>query len=259
MKSVLKRYPETLLIVEEDGHAPAPRRRPVRTAQRPSIGLGRYSEIKRLLDSGADPNARLKYKLGPKEFQGSPLTLAVKLDKPNVVRLLFASRADPESTYSMTAGRSQIHWHGPAVCGTVARGNLSMMRLLVELEANLNGRLVSFNGEPNVTLLYDASYFGHAHLVRYLLQQKGNPDIPVKFQDDMSITKTPLHISASLGHAEVVRVLLAAKAQVSHSAVHGGGPPELKDAVDGCHVEVREQGGGRRFGVEMPAWCGLHL
>ena len=58
-----------------------------------------------------------------------------------------------------------------------------MMRLLVELEANLNGRLVSFNGEPNVTLLYDASYFGHAHLVRYLLQQKGNPDIPVKFQD----------------------------------------------------------------------------
>ena len=57
------------------------------------------------------------------------------------------------------------------------------MRLLVELEANLNGRLVSFNGEPNVTLLYDASYFGHAHLVRYLLQQKGNPDIPVKFQD----------------------------------------------------------------------------
>ena len=31
--------------------------------------------------------------------------------------------------------------------------------------------------------LYDASYFGHAHLVRYLLQQKGNPDTAVKFQD----------------------------------------------------------------------------
>eukprot|EP00438_Fugacium_kawagutii_P012868 Skav209918 [mRNA] locus=scaffold1253:136516:136752:- [translate_table: standard] len=60
----------------------------------------------------------------------------------------------------MTAGRSGVLWNGPAVCGTVARGNLSMMRLLVELEANLNGRLVSFNGEPNVTLLYDASYFG---------------------------------------------------------------------------------------------------
>lgn len=147
------------------------------------LGKCQYSEVKRILESQADPNARLRYKLGPKEFRGSPLTLAVKLDKPNVVRLLISSNADPESTYSMTAGRSGVLWNGPAVCGTVARGNLSMMRLLVELEANLNGRLVSFNGEPNVTLLYDASYFGHAHLVRYLLQQKGNPDIPVKFQD----------------------------------------------------------------------------
>ena len=33
-----------------------------------------------------------------------------------------------------------------------------------------------------MTLLYDASYFGHAHLVRFLLQQKGNPDLSVKFQ-----------------------------------------------------------------------------
>lgn len=217
------------------------------------LGKCQYSEVKRILDSRADPNSRLKYKLGPKEFQGSPLTLAVKLDKPNVVRLLIASNANPESTYSMTAGRSGVRWNGPAVCGTVARGNLSMMRLLVELEANLNGRLVSFNGEPNVTLLYDASYFGHAHLVRYLLQQKGNPDIPVKFQDDMSILKTPLHISASLGHAEVVRVLLAAKAQVSHSFAGGGGPPELKDAVDGCHVEVVKllvQGKAELFGGE---------
>ena len=152
------------------------------------LGKCQYSEVKRILGSQADPNSRLKYKLGPKEFQGSPLTLAVKLDKPNVVRLLIASHADPESTtYSMTAGQSGVRWNGPAVCGTVARGNLSMMRLLVELEANLNGRLVSFNGEPNVTLLYDASYFGHAHLVRYLLQQKGNPDIPVKFQDQWAI------------------------------------------------------------------------
>eukprot|EP00438_Fugacium_kawagutii_P012867 Skav209917 [mRNA] locus=scaffold1253:135574:135822:- [translate_table: standard] len=54
----------------------------------------------------------------------------------------------------------------------------------------------------------------------------------------MSIEKTPLHISAALGHAEVVRTLLAAKAQVSHSFPGGGGPPELKDAVDGCHVEA---------------------
>ena len=111
------------------------------------------------------------------------LVIMLQMAVAEVVQLLFAHRANPETTYSMTAGRSGVRWNGPAVCGTVARGNLSMMRLLVDFEANLNGRLIKFNGEPNVTLLYDASYFGHAHVVRYLLQQKGNPDTVVRFQD----------------------------------------------------------------------------
>ena len=200
------------------------------------LGRGLYQDVKQLLEDKADANCRLKYKLGPKEFDGTPLTLAVKLDKPNVVRLLMTHRADAQSVYSMKAGRTGVLWKGPAVCATVAKGNLSMMRLLVEHEANLQGRVISFNDEPNVTLLYDASYFGHAHLVRYLLQQKGNPDTPVKFQDDMSITKTALQVSASLGHDEVVRVLLSAKAQISFGTDFG--PQELKDAIDGCHVEV---------------------
>ncbi|CAE7396064.1 FEM1B [Symbiodinium sp. CCMP2456] len=200
------------------------------------IGRGLYQEVKQLLEDKADANCRLRYKLGPKEFDGTPLTLAVKLDKPNIVRLLMIHRANAQSAYSMKAGRTGVLWKGPAVCATVAKGNLSMMRLLVEYEANLQGRVISFNDEPNVTLLYDASYFGHAHLVRYLLQQKGNPDIPVKFQDDMSITKTALQVSASLGHDEVVRVLLSAKAQISLGIDFG--PQELKDAIDGCHVEV---------------------
>ena len=72
--------------------------------------------------------------------------------------------------------------------------------------------------------------------MRYLLQQRGNPDTPVKFQDDMTITKTALQVSASLGHDEVVRVLLSAKAQISHG--NDFGPQELQDAIDGCHVEV---------------------
>ena len=71
---------------------------------------------------------RLKYKLGPKEFEGTPLTLAVKLDKPGLVRKLIDFKADPESQYSMSAGRLRVHWTGPAICATVAKGNLSMMR-----------------------------------------------------------------------------------------------------------------------------------
>lgn len=205
--------------------------------------FGKFSlkDAKALVDGKADPNCRFKYKLGPKEFQGTPLTLAVKLDKPALVRKLIDFKADPQSEYSMSAGRLRVHWTGPAVCATVAKGNLSMMRLLVECEASLHGshpqgRVICFDGEPNVTLLYDASYFGHAHLVQYLLHQKGDPDVDVKFQDDLNITKRPLQISCSLGHDEVVRVLLSAKAQISPDT--GDGPQELQDAIDGCHVEV---------------------
>ena len=71
---------------------------------------------------------RFKYKLGPKEFEGTPLTLAVKLDKPALVRKLIDFKADPQSEYSMSAGRLRVHWTGPAVAATVAKGNLSMMR-----------------------------------------------------------------------------------------------------------------------------------
>ena len=61
----------------------------------------------------------------------------------------------------------------------------SAVRLLVESDASLHGshpqgRIICFNGEPNATLLYDTSYFGHAHLVQYLIHQKGDPDVDVK-------------------------------------------------------------------------------
>ena len=46
-----------------------------------------------ILDPGS---ARFKYKLGPKEFDGTPLTLAVKLDKP----LGRRHRAGPERSGS---------------------------------------------------------------------------------------------------------------------------------------------------------------
>ncbi|CAK9021387.1 unnamed protein product [Durusdinium trenchii] len=184
-----------------------------------------------LVKAKADPNCRFKYKLGPKEFDGTPLTLAVKLDKPALVRKLIDFKADPASEYSMSAGRLRVHWTGPAVCGTVAKGNLAMMRLLVECEANLQGRVISFNGEPNGTLLYDAGRSDALRPVRYLLQQKGEPDLAVKFQDDMNITKTRSGPALSDVLQEVVRVLLGAQAQIS-------GPQELRDAIDGCHVEV---------------------
>lgn len=199
--------------------------------------------LKTLLDQRADPNAPLVYKLGVKQFEGTILTLAVKKDLPHVVSLLIEHGADPESKYSMNAGRLGVRWRGPAVCGTVSKGNLQMLRLLVEFEAQLSGRVISFDDEPNGTLLYDASYFGHAHLVTYLLQKgkasgRGELDLRVKHQDNFDLSYSALHIASTRGHAEVVQVLLAAKASIGTASSKSGCPEELRDAVDGCHVEV---------------------
>jgi len=199
--------------------------------------------VKKLLEERADPNATFAYKLGHKQFEGTVLTLAVKKDLPHAVSLLAEYGADPESKYSMKAGRLAVQWKGPAVCGTVSKGNLNMMRLLVDLKAQLNGRVISFNAEPNGTLLYDASYFGHAHLVTYLLQkgkagERGELEIRVKFQDNFDLSYTALHIASHRGHPEVVQVLLGAKASIGNASAKSECPEELRDAVDGCHVEV---------------------
>lgn len=197
---------------------------------------GDTEELLQLLDKRADPNCQLKYKLGPKNFDGSPLTLAVKKDRLELVRLLMNRKADPQSKYSMKAGKLGVDWKGPAVCATLFPGNLTMMRLLVEHDADVTGRVISFNGEPNGTCLYDACYFGHAHMVRYLIAHKSELDIAVKFQDDMSIKFTPLHIACKGGRHEVVAALLNAGARIPPAQAWG--PPPLKDAIDGCHVET---------------------
>lgn len=205
---------------------------------------GKRDDIRELLRNDADPNRGFEYKLGPKDFKGNSLTLAVKKDRLDLVRLLVDYGVKPDSEYSMRAGRLGVLWKGPAVAGTVAKGNIAMMRLLVECQAMLNGRVVSFDGQPNVTLLYDACYFGHAHLVRYLIERRGELDTPVHFQDDMSITFTPLHIASKQGRTEVVKVLLASKAKIDAARTIGGDeqdfsmPIEVKDAIDGGHVDV---------------------
>lgn len=48
--------------------------------------------------------------------------------RPALVRKLIEFKADPQSDYSMEAGRCRVLWRGPAVCATVAKGNLAMMR-----------------------------------------------------------------------------------------------------------------------------------
>eukprot|EP00930_Biecheleria_cincta_P030959 TRINITY_DN21459_c0_g1_i2.p1 TRINITY_DN21459_c0_g1~~TRINITY_DN21459_c0_g1_i2.p1 ORF type:complete len:874 (-),score=144.54 TRINITY_DN21459_c0_g1_i2:19-2517(-) len=197
---------------------------------------GDAGDLVKLLDKKANPNCALRYKLGPKSFDGTPLTLAVKKDRLEIAKLLLDRKADPQSKYSMKVGKLAVQWEGPAVCGAMFPGNLTMIRLLVEYDAEVTGQVISFDGEPNSTCLYEACYFGHAHVVRYLIAHKCELDVAVMFQDDKNIRFTPLHIACKSGRHEVVQALLQAGARVP--AAQEWGPAPLKDAIDGCHVET---------------------
>ena len=191
-------------------------------------------EVRRLLEDKADPNCRFRYKLGSTTFEGTPLTYVVKLNQPNcldVLRLLLEEKANVGSQYWMKLGSSDVY-HGVAVCAACASGNISVLKLLQEHDAPLSGRLGLLNHQPNSTLLYEATCFGHADVVQYLLEQKHDPDVQVTCHDDLK-QRTIIETAAVLGHEEVMKALLATNVQITQDV--------LRAAIDGGHQEILKQ------------------
>lgn len=189
-----------------------------------------------MLEEKADPNCRLRYKLGSTTFDGTPLTLVVKLNRPNcldVLQLLLEERADVGSQYYTKLGLSDSDYHGVAACAACASGNVSALKLLVQYDAPLSGRLGVLNREPNSTLLYEASYFGHAEVVQYLLQQNCDPDVQVTCHDDLKQKKTAIQTATILGHSEVVGALLSANVGITQGV--------LLASIDGGHEDILRQ------------------
>ena len=57
-----------------------------------------------------------------------------------------------------------------------------------------------------------ATYFGHADVVQYLLEQKHDPDVQITCHDDLK-QRTIIETAAVLGHEEVMKVLLGMNVQ----------------------------------------------
>eukprot|EP00438_Fugacium_kawagutii_P030674 Skav204811 [mRNA] locus=scaffold894:134749:140530:+ [translate_table: standard] len=146
---------------------------PAATVGTPAFLPGKSSvaEIRSLLEGKADPNCRLRRDRG--------LLVPCMTDSGE------RTGADVGSQYSRKLGLSDSDYHGPAVCAACASGNVDVLKLhgstvlLVQYDAPLSGRLGLLNQQPNSTLLYEASYFGHAEMVQYLLQQKSDHNVEV--------------------------------------------------------------------------------
>mmetsp|Transcript_27793 Transcript_27793/g.86505 ORF Transcript_27793/g.86505 Transcript_27793/m.86505 type:complete len:563 (+) Transcript_27793:2-1690(+) len=110
-----------------------------------------------------------------------------------------------------------------------------MLKDLVQLGASPYAK-----GSNNCTLVWQASYFGQAGFLPYLLDLGISLEHRAIFQDDESLSFTPLHAASQKGHSDVVRILLRARANVS---VNSGGDDErhpLDDAVQAGHYAVVE-------------------
>jgi serine/threonine-protein phosphatase 6 regulatory ankyrin repeat subunit B len=153
-----------------------------------SVREGDMAAILAALDAGGvDVNA--------KDSNGNaPVHLAVKLSRQEVLELLLARGADVDA---VTRDRRT-----PLLLAA-RLGNLSVLKLL--LDRGADPRAADENG---LTALHLAAYNGFPRVVEHLLSLAGKVD------PDQIDTRhnTPLHMAASAGHDDVIRILLQAGA-----------------------------------------------
>ncbi|WP_261362719.1 ankyrin repeat domain-containing protein [Rubinisphaera margarita] len=163
---------------------------------------GDLDTVRRLIESGVDPNSVDEHGMGPL------LTF-----HPEVTRYLLEHGADPDQQRN-----ENITPVIAAVCG-----NIECVRLMLEAGANVN-RASDHNGE---TVLHFVASSDDVAAVQMLLDYGANPNQRTKpgmrtyalWRDARVRGETPLHRAAAWGSPDVIQLLLDA-----------GADPTLRDA-----------------------------
>jgi uncharacterized protein len=152
-----------------------------------ALSAGDSAKVRKLLESGADPNARSK--------SYPALVLAIwarKPETPGIITALLKAGADPSAVGSDTKAAPQLAAEQPQT------------ELLDAFLAN--GVVADWKNNNQESLLGIASAHGHVHVVSRLLERGAN----INAQDDEGFT--PLMNACQNRHVEVVRILLQKKA-----------------------------------------------
>lgn len=202
---------------------------------RSAVEEGDPEKVCKLLKEGADVNLQLSdlTVCGLHITTGTPLVIAIMKQHRQVVQLLMHAEADPSIEYSFPAGAEQIVWSGPPIHACIPSGDLSMLRELVRLKADLD-----VSSSNDASLVWQAAYFGQSKILEYLLEKGLDFERRAQSQDDTSLSVTPLHAAAKAGNLATATLLLDAKA--SFMVDDGIGKTPLDDAVGEGHAEVVE-------------------
>ena len=173
---------------------------------------GDLDEVRRLLDSGADPNAT--------DAHGSGTLLTFH---PAIIEYLLSRGADPNT---------QTNENGASVLAGLAYVNeLECVRILLRAGADPNrGRDVS--GETPLHHALATSEPGRTPLVKLLLGHGADPNARTKpgvpsynfWRDARTRGETPLHRAAAFSPRETIELLLAAGADRALRDVNGDSP-----------------------------------
>ncbi|KAF2903365.1 hypothetical protein ILUMI_02821, partial [Ignelater luminosus] len=195
------------------------------------ISRGNVIKLNSAISKGANLNERDK-------FGSPPLHTAVKLQKPEMVRILLENGAHKNITDN--DGRTALHW-------SVIHGNLNISKLLVSYEIDVNvvdlhkrtalhhsiiscrqhqTEIVSelsntdFNLRDfyHMTPLLLAADYGYTECVNLLLE------LGVAVDQKNKSKMTALHYAASNGYIDMVKLLLSKGADINSKTTNGATP-----------------------------------
>jgi len=215
-----------------------------------AVKAGKLRDIIRALEGGGNPNAELaQFRLHPRgnEFRNvALLAVAVLRSRRDVAKQLLMKKADPNCSYSFKSGGGhKADCVLPASHASVAHGDLSMLKLLVDNKADL-----SATSTNKANLVWQAAYFGQVSFISYLLSKRVKIDEPATSLDSEDERHTPLQIAARQGHSQVISMLLDRRARINGS--NGSMSTPLEDAIiagNGECVRVLVSRGARLFGA----------
>jgi len=157
-----------------------------------AVRRGSRERVRRILDLGADPNARWP-------GDGSPLIIAAAKGRADLVEMLIEAGADVDLG---------VGGDGSPLIQAALHGHLEVVRLLVEEGADLD---LIVEGDENP--LIRAAGAGHLEVVRFLLDRGADPNVrtveaAAPWRPEPEV-RTPLSQARRGGHDDVVRLLLA--------------------------------------------------